>query len=101
MVSLKINYKPEDWKLFIDSLKGSLKAVLLHNGNAFPLISVGHAAPMKETYDNLKQPLRCINYNHHARSFCGDLKVVALLLGLQSGYTKYFCFLCLGQSCTK
>ena len=25
---------------------------------------------------------------------CGDLKVVALLLGMQLGYTKYCCFLC-------
>jgi len=25
---------------------------------------------------------------------CGDLKVIALLTGLQQGYTKYMCFLC-------
>jgi hypothetical protein len=25
---------------------------------------------------------------------CGDLKVIALLLGLQIGYTKFCCFLC-------
>ena len=25
---------------------------------------------------------------------CGDLEVVALLLGMQLGYTKYCCFLC-------
>jgi hypothetical protein len=55
----------EHWRLFIDSLKRSLKTVLLHNDNIFPSIPVGHAAPMKETYDNLKQLLKCINYNHH------------------------------------
>jgi len=25
---------------------------------------------------------------------CGDLKVIALLLGLQQGFTKYCCFIC-------
>ena len=29
---------------------------------------------------------------------CGDLKVVAILLGQQRGYTKYPCFLCLWDS---
>lgn len=38
--------------------------------------------------------LRCINYNQHQWQLCGDLMVVALLLGLQTGYTKYCCFLC-------
>ena len=27
------NYEPSEWRLFIDSNKTSLKAVLLHNGN--------------------------------------------------------------------
>ena len=94
MAALKINYKPVDWRLFIDSSKTSLKAVLLHNGNVLPSIPVGHAVHMKEIYENIKQLLRCINYDHHQWSLCGDLKVVALLLGLQGGYTKYCCFLC-------
>jgi hypothetical protein len=59
IVSLKINYKPEDWRLFIDSLKSSLNAVLMHNDNVFTLIPVGHAVSMKETYANLKQLLKC------------------------------------------
>ncbi len=29
---------------------------------------------------------------------CGDLKVVALLMGLLGGYTKYCCFLCEWES---
>lgn len=94
MAALKINYKPEQWRLFIDSSKTSLKAVLLNNGNVLPSIPVGHAVHMKETYENIKQLLKCINYDHHHWSLCGDLKVVALLLGLQGGYTKYCCFLC-------
>jgi len=32
-------YNPDQWRLFIDSSKVSLKAVLLHNGNRFlPLL---------------------------------------------------------------
>ena len=29
---------------------------------------------------------------------CGDFKVIGILLGLQSGYTKYCCFLCTWDS---
>jgi len=79
---------------FIDPLKTSLKAVLLHNGNLLPLIPVGHPVHLKETYDNLKQLLKCINYEQHQWPLCDDLKVVSLLLGLQGGYTKYCCFIC-------
>ncbi|XP_065449041.1 uncharacterized protein LOC103306399 isoform X1 [Chrysemys picta bellii] len=94
MAALNIVPDPDEWRLFIDSSKTSLKAVLLHNGNVLPSIPVGHAVHMKETYDNMKQLLRCINYDQHQWQLCGDLKVVALLLGLQTGYTKYCCFLC-------
>lgn len=38
MNKLKLNvYKDEEWRLFIDSSKRSLKAVLLNNTNALPL----------------------------------------------------------------
>lgn len=94
MGAINIVYDPCDWRLFIDSSKTSLKAVLLHNGNALPSIPVGYAVHMKETYDNMKQLLRCIKYDQHHWQLCGDLKVIALLMGLQGGYTKYCCFLC-------
>jgi len=35
-----------------------------------------------------------IKYSSHKWSICADLKVVALLLRLQTGYTNYCCFLC-------
>ena len=40
-------YKPEEWRLFIDSLKRSLKCVLLHNGNKFGSIPIGHSVTLK------------------------------------------------------
>ena len=49
---------------------------------------------MKETYENMKDMLNCINYDRYKWQVCGDLKMVAILLGLQLGYTKYCCFLC-------
>ena len=59
-----------------------------------PSIRVGYAVHIKETYDNIKVLLKCINYNQHQWQLCGDLKVVALVMGLQRGYMKYCCFLC-------
>ena len=36
------SYSPTEWRLFIDSSKRSLKCVLLHNGNVYGAISIGH-----------------------------------------------------------
>jgi hypothetical protein len=33
MTRFKIEYAPDEWRLFIDSSKRSLKAGLIHNGN--------------------------------------------------------------------
>lgn len=86
--------KSEEWRLFIDSSKTSLKAVLLHNGNKFPSVPLAYARNMKESYQNMKMILEKIKYTHYSWNICADLKVVAMLTGLQSGYTKFCCFLC-------
>ena len=41
-------YSPADWRLFIDSLKRSLKCVLLHITNGYEPIPVGHSTTPKE-----------------------------------------------------
>jgi len=87
-------YKPDQWRLFIDSSKVSLKVVLLHNGNRFPSVLLDHAANMKESYESMKLLLGKIKYDEFKWKLCGDRKVVALLLGMQLRYTKYCCFLC-------
>ena len=53
---------------------------------------------MKETYLNMENVLKSINYSSHKWSICSDLKVVSILLGLQQGYTKFCCFLCMWDS---
>jgi len=92
--TLNINHNPLDWRLFIDSSKLSRKAFPLHNGNTLPSVPVGHSVYNKEPYENMKILLEAINYDKFKWQLCGDLKVIALLLGLQHGFTKYCCFIC-------
>ncbi|UYV77585.1 hypothetical protein LAZ67_15001631 [Cordylochernes scorpioides] len=94
MEALGHDHDTEEWRLFIDSSKISMKAVLLHNGNKFPSVPIAHASNMKETYENMKLLLKKIEYERYGWKICSDLKVVALLRGLQLGYTKCCCFLC-------
>ena len=54
MSELGCEHNPADWRLFIDSSKTSLKAVLLHNGNIKPSIPVGYSILRKETYNTMK-----------------------------------------------
>ena len=92
------NYKPEDWRLFIDSSKRSLKCVLLHNGNLYASIPLAHSTTLKEKYEEVRFVLEKIKYSEHQWVICVDLKMVNFLLGQQSGYTKYPCFLCMWDS---
>jgi hypothetical protein len=96
--SLSEEYIPADWRLFIDSSQRSLKAVLLHNGNCKPSIPIGHSVHLKESYENMKLLLNAIDYKSHQWNICGDLKVIGMLMGMQAGFTKYCCFLCLWDS---
>ena len=89
-----LSHCSDEWRLFINSSKVTLKAVLLHNGNVLPFIPVAHTFGIKESDDSMKQLLQYINYDTHEWNICADLHVIALLLGLQLGYTKFPCFLC-------
>ena len=51
-------YSPNEWRLFIDSSKRSLKCVLLHNGNKFACVPIAHSAIVKEHYLNVKMVLQ-------------------------------------------
>jgi hypothetical protein len=87
-------HNPGEWRLFIDSSKLSLKAILLHKGNEKPSIPLAFVAHMKKLNDNMKFLLTVLQYEKYLWYVFGDLKVIALLIGLQTGYTKFCCFLC-------
>jgi hypothetical protein len=72
----------------------SLNVFLLHNGNRYPFVPSAHTAKMKESYESMKVLLVKIKCNDFNWKFCGDLKVVTLLLGMQLGCRKYCCFRC-------
>lgn len=91
-------YFAPDWRLFIDSSKRSLKCVLLHNGNQYGSIPIGHSTKLTEHYPAIALVLDKIKYAQHQWPICVDLKMVSILLGQQGGYTKYPCFLCLWDS---
>ncbi|GBN98411.1 hypothetical protein AVEN_33401-1 [Araneus ventricosus] len=92
MIELKRPCDPHKWRPFIDSPKANLKVVLLANGN-LPSVPVAYSVDMKETYENISRILDKICYDYNWKH-CADLKVVALLTALQTGYPKYCCFVC-------
>ncbi|GBM15585.1 hypothetical protein AVEN_95228-1 [Araneus ventricosus] len=94
MIELKIPCDPHKWRLFIDSSITSLKVVLLAIRNDLPSVPVAYSVDMKETYENISRILDKICYHDYNWKLCADLKVVALLKGLQTGCTKFCCFLC-------
>lgn len=85
-------YDPNEWRLFIDSSKRSLKCVLMHNGNKLGSIPIAHSSTVKEEYATVASVMDKIKYNEHKWLICVDLKMVNFLLGQQGGYTKYPCF---------
>lgn len=94
MSMFNIQHVSDEWRLFIDSSKRSLKAVLLHNGNKYASVPVGHSVHLKEKYDNMAFILDRLKYKEFGWPICGDLKVISMVLGQQGGYTKFPCFLC-------
>jgi hypothetical protein len=85
-------YNPDKWRLFIVSTKVSVKVVLLYNGNRFTTVPLVHAANIKESYESLKLLLGKIKYDEFKWKFCGDLKAVALLLGMLHRVHKILLF---------
>ena len=94
MDAMHLRHSPEQWGLFIDASKTNRKTVLLHNGNKLTSIPVAYVPNTKEEYTTMNNILIDVHYKKYQWEFGGDLKVIAVLLGLQAGYTKYSCFLC-------
>jgi hypothetical protein len=97
MQKFGVQYNPADSRLLIDASTASLKAVVLHNGNDLPSVPIAYSFD-KETYDVIKLMIENIRYSENEWFVCCDLKMVAILLGMQGGNTKFSCFLCLWDS---
>jgi len=57
-------------------------------------LSVAHSVILNEEYHNLELLLQKLKYENHKWQICGDLKIFTILLGQQSGFTSYPCFIC-------
>ena len=101
LLEMGITYVPGDWRLFIDSSKRSMTSVLLHNGNVHGSIPTDHSVELKENHCSVKLVFDSLQYENHNWKICVDLKMVNFLLGQQSGYIKYPCFLCYWDSRAK
>lgn len=101
MEALEIPYDANDWRLFIDASKTSLKVVLLHNDHIYMPIPIAYSRILKETHASMKIIFEKIKYSEHNWDVSGDLKVVALIMGLQLGRTKNSCFICTWVSTAK
>ena len=84
-------YNPDQWRLFTDSSKVSLKVVLLHNGNRFPSVPLAHAANMKESYESMKLLLGKIKYDEFKWKWCQSCGIVTQNA---TRLHRYSCFLC-------
>ena len=91
-------YHPNDWRLFLDSSKHSLKCVLLHNGNVCAAVPIGHSVYLREENNEIKTVIDLLKYHEHNWTICMDLKMVNFLLGQQRGFTEYPCYLCMWDS---
>ena len=96
--ALGMQYKATEWRLFLDSSVRSKKAILLHIGNKVASVPIAHSIKFKECYLDMKHLLEVLLYVLHQWKLCGDLKMIAILLGLQGGYTKFPCFFCFWDS---
>lgn len=92
------SYSSTESRLFLDSSKRSLKYVLLHNGNIYGAVTIGHSVHLREEYNDIKSMINLLKYSDHNWIICVDLKMVNFLLGQQKGFTKYPCYLCMWDS---
>ena len=60
---LEILYDKTNWKLFRDTSKGSIKFLLLHNGNTLPSAPIAYSTTMKKSYESLKAVVTSMQYD--------------------------------------
>ena len=85
-------YNPDEWRLFIDSSKRSLKCVLLHNGSKFACVPIGHSVIVKKHYLNVKMVWKKLRFSEHNWAICENFKMVNFLLEQQVGAPNILVF---------
>ena len=73
-------YDPNEWRLFIDSSKKSLKCMLFHNGNLLGAIPIGHSVYLKKKQEHIKVALDLLKYDNYKWVIYADLEMVNYLL---------------------
>jgi hypothetical protein len=58
-------HNPGDLRLFIDSSKVSLKAVLLHSGIIYPSFSLAYSVCMKNSHERTRTSPTCTDYDKY------------------------------------
>ena len=76
-----LEYRAEDWQLFIGSSTRSLKYVLLHNGNCYASLTIACSTKLKEQYENIKVVLQKLCYHEHQWFICVYQKMMNSCLG--------------------
>lgn len=73
-----IQYNKEEWRLFIDLFKTTLKAVLLHNDNMYAYASIRHFVHKTKAM----KPRNSVKYSSSSHSWmtCSNLNVTCSLL---------------------
>lgn len=92
------NYHPSQWRLFLDGNKKALVVCLLHNGNKKTTIPLALSKKSKEEYARIAGLLKLLNYKQNNWLVVGDLKMVAILQGIQGGRPTFSCPYCLWNS---
>ncbi|XP_039440776.1 uncharacterized protein LOC120421613 isoform X4 [Culex pipiens pallens] len=99
--AIGISLNVGEWRLFIDGSSTSIKVVLLHNRTGkerLPSLPIAYSKLLKESFECTKLILELIKYENYKWEVIGDFKMVSFLMGLQGGYTKFPCHLCLFDS---
>lgn len=97
-----VEFKPEDWRYFIDSNKDCTKCCILPNiqessiyyGEEFPVIPLLISTSLKEDYESISKVMALTNYYSYDFLICCDLKLVNVLCGLGPAQSAFCCFLC-------
>lgn len=67
---MQLQHTTEQWRLFNDSSKVRLKAVLLYEGNGFASIPLVHAVHRKEMYETETSGFAAkMRYEEHGRIY--------------------------------